>query len=137
MHMQLLKWSPELELGLEHIDNQHRQLIGIINELNIAIEYNQPNSVMLPLVERLQAYARSHFKAEEEIFTTYNYTDRIAHEAEHETFISSVQYIRRQCELIDTPMSTKIRDFLLGWLCNHIKTKDMEYKRFIDKAPAR
>ena len=132
--MQLLKWSSELELDLPDIDNQHKQLINMINELNIAIEYNQPNSIMLPLVDRLQEYARTHFKAEEDIFTTYAYPDRATHEAEHATFIDSIKYIRRQCELIDTPMSTRIRDFLLSWLCNHIKTKDKEYKRFIDKA---
>jgi hemerythrin-like metal-binding protein len=131
--MQLLKWDRELELGLEHIDKQHKQLFNIINELNIAIEYGQPNVAMLPLVERLQEFTNTHFKAEEEIFTKYCYTDRKTHEADHATFIDSIKYIRKQCELIDTPMSTKIRDFLVHWLCNHINTKDKEYKQFIDK----
>ncbi len=130
--MQLLKWSTELEVGLEDVDRQHKQLINIINELNIAIEYSQPNSVMLPLIERLDEYAHSHFAVEEDIFTTYSYPERAAHEAEHAAFIESIKYIRKQCEIIDTPMSTKIRDFLRGWLFTHIKTKDMEYKYFID-----
>ncbi|HIJ88942.1 MAG TPA: hemerythrin family protein [Desulfuromonadales bacterium] len=130
--MQLLKWSTELELGLDQIDSQHKQLINIINELNIAAEYNQPNSVLLPIVDKLQQYANSHFSAEEDIFTTYSYPGRVEHEAEHATFIDSIKYIRRQCEIIDTPMSTKIRDFLLHWFCTHIKVNDMDYKRFID-----
>jgi hemerythrin len=134
--MQLLKWSTELELGLEMIDNQHKQLFNIINELNIAIEYNQSNLIMLPIVERLQQYAHTHFKAEEDIFSSYGYADRANHESEHDKFNDSIKYIRRQCELIDIPMSTKIRDFLLGWLANHIKTKDREYKHFIDTHPA-
>lgn len=134
--MQLLKWSSRLELGLEHIDNQHKQLFNVINELNIAIEYGQPNSVMLPIVERLQEYAKTHFKAEEEIFSKYGYSDRVDHESEHQKFNDSVKYIRRQCELIDAPMSTKIRDFLLGWLNGHIMTKDKEYKQFIDSISA-
>jgi hemerythrin-like metal-binding protein len=73
-----------------------------------------------------------HFKAEEDIFTTYSYPDRAEHEAEHATFIGSIKYIRRQCEIIDSSMSTKIRDFLLHWFCTHIKVNDKEYKRFID-----
>lgn len=131
--MQLLKWTTDLELGLEQIDNQHKTLINIINELNIGIEYGQSNSVMIPIVEKIQEYTNTHFKAEEEIFSQYNYPDRAVHEAEHITFIDSIKYIHRQCEIIEEPMSTRIRDFLLGWLCNHIRTKDKEYKRFIDK----
>ena len=133
--MQLMKWSSELELGLEHIDAQHKQLFNMINELNIAVEYNRPNTDMLPIVERLQQYAYTHFKAEEDIFTQYEYTDREVHEAEHTKFLESIKYIRRQCELLDTPMASKIKEFLMGWLSNHIKTKDKEYKRFIEKHP--
>ena len=135
--MQLLKWTTDLELGLEQIDNQHKSLINIINELNIGIEYGQPNSVMIPIVEKIQDYANTHFKVEEEIFANYSYPDRADHEADHATFIDSIKYIHKQCEIIEEPMSTRIRDFLLGWLCNHIRTKDKEYKRFIDKCSVR
>lgn len=130
--MQLLKWSVEFELGLQEIDTQHKQLFNMINELNIAIEYGQTNSAMLPIVDRLQKYANTHFKEEEEIFTKYGYHNREEHEADHDKFKDSIKYLRRQCELLDSPMSAKMRDFLLGWLATHIMTKDKEYKRFID-----
>ena len=130
--MQLLKWNPELELGLEEIDNQHKQLIVLIIELIVASQYGQPNSAMLAIVEKLQTYANLHFKTEEDIFTRYDYPGRAEHVAEHETFLGSIKYIRRQCEIIDTSMSDKIRDFLLHWLGTHIKINDMEYKRYID-----
>ena len=131
--MQLLQWNKELEIGLGNVDTQHKQLIGIINELTIAVEYRQPNSDLLPLVDRLNEYAHIHFKVESDIFAQYEYPDRVDHEAEHDTFIEKVKYIRRQCELLDTPMSSKIKNFLLHWFISHIRTKDMEYKRFIDK----
>jgi hemerythrin-like metal-binding protein len=133
--MQLITWSKELELGLDHIDKQHKQLVNLINELNIAIEYNQPNSVMLPIVQRLQNYAESHFTAEEVLFTTYDYPGRADHIKDHDAFFDSIKYIRKQCELIDAPMSTRIRGFLLNWLSNHIIVKDKEYKRYIDSQP--
>ncbi len=132
--MQLLQWCKELELGLDNVDTQHKQLIGMINELTITVEYSQPNSALLQLVDRLHEYARNHFKVESDIFARYEYPERVDHEAEHATFIDKVKYIRRQCELLDTPMSAKIREFLLHWFCNHIRTKDMEYKRFIDNS---
>ena len=132
--MQLLQWNKELEIGLDSVDTQHKQLIGMINELSIAIEYSQPNSALLPLVDRLQEYAHNHFQVESDIFDQYEYPDKSSHEAEHASFIDKVKYIRRQCELLDTPMSAKIREFLLHWFINHIKSNDMEYKGFIDKA---
>lgn len=125
--MQLLKWSSQFELGLELVDNQHKQLFNMINELSIAIEYNQPNTLMLPIVDRLKEYANNHFKAEEDIFIEYDYPDREGHEADHDKFIESVKYIRRQCELLDSLMSAKIREFLMGWLANHIMTKDTPF----------
>lgn len=133
--MQLLQWGKELELGLDDVDTQHKQLIGMINELTITVEYSQPNSALLPLVDRLYEYAHNHFQVESDIFTQYEYPDRVDHEAEHAIFIDKVKYIRRQCELLDTPMSSKIREFLLHWFISHIRAKDMEYKRFIDTHP--
>ena len=132
--MQLLQWSKDYELGLDDVDSQHKQLISMINQLSIAVEYGQQNPEVLPLVDRVHDYAQTHFKVESDIFTKYEYPDRVDHEAEHATFIDKVKYVRRQCELLDTPMSAKIRDFLLHWFCNHIKTKDLKYKTFIDKS---
>ena len=71
--MQLLQWNKELEIGLGNVDTQHKQLIGIINELTIAVEYSQPNSDLLPLVDRLNEYAHIHFKVESDIFAQYEY----------------------------------------------------------------
>jgi hemerythrin-like metal-binding protein len=131
--MQLLKWSSQLELGIDHIDIQHKQLFSMINEMIIAAESGQPNSSLLPVVGRLQEYANSHFFAEEELFSQYDYTDRNDHEADHLKFMESVKLIRKQCELLESPMSEKIKDFLLGWLWNHIMTKDLKYKSFINR----
>ncbi len=127
--MQLLKWNPEYELGLETIDQQHKQLFVIINELIIATEYTRPNTELLSIVERLESYATSHFRAEEEIFTQFNFTGRSEHEAEHAQFIDTVKYIRKQCKIIDAPMAPKMREFLLSWLSHHILTKDKEYRQ--------
>ena len=92
--MQLLKWTTDLELGLEQIDNQHKSLINIINELNIGIEYGQPNSVMIPIVEKIQDYANTHFKVEEEIFDNYSYPDRADHEADHEADHATAEILK-------------------------------------------
>ena len=117
--MQLLQWNKELEIGIENVDSQHKQLINMINELTLAVEYNQQNSSLLPIVDRMLEYAVNHFQVESVIFAQYEFPNRVDHEAEHATFIDKVKYIRRQCELLDTPMSAKIREFLLHWFINH------------------
>ena len=127
--MILLKWNQNYELGLETIDQQHKQLFVIINELIIATEYTRPNTELLSIVERLESYATSHFLAEEELFTQIGFTGRSEHEAEHSKFIDTVKYIRKQCRIIDAPMAPKMRDFLLSWLSHHILTKDKEYRQ--------
>lgn len=131
--MSLLKWKQEYELGLEIIDQQHKQLFSIINELIIATEYTRPNTELLSIVDRLESYAKSHFSTEEELFNQFGFSGRSEHEAEHATFIDNVKYIRKQCRIIDAPMAPKMRDFLLSWLSHHILTKDKEYRQIMLK----
>lgn len=36
--MALIEWTPALEVGLEEMDRQHRQLVKILNELHQAMQ---------------------------------------------------------------------------------------------------
>jgi hemerythrin len=40
--MPLVSWSDELSVGIEEIDEQHRQFINIMNELHSAIIRKSP-----------------------------------------------------------------------------------------------
>jgi len=129
--MSIIKWSEELSIGVASIDEQHKQLIHSINELHLAVEYGRSGDAILPLMARLSDYANAHFRAEELLFTGIGYQGVAEHKQEHADFIARLQDLHKQFEYNKGYLAIHVKDFLLAWFYNHIRTKDMEYKQLV------
>jgi hemerythrin len=65
--MPIFLWKKSYEIGIAEIDNQHRNLVGIINELSDAM-MNRKGYIIVPkILEKLVDYIQFHFTTEEEI----------------------------------------------------------------------
>lgn len=64
--MTYLKWTEDLDTGIEVIDKQHRRLVEYLNELNTAINAGDKAGVN-HVLEELIDYTLSHFSFEEEL----------------------------------------------------------------------
>jgi len=60
------KWEPSFSVGIDAIDNQHKQIIQYINELNVAFSYNKMY-IIEEVLESLTNYTKSHFTFEEKL----------------------------------------------------------------------
>jgi len=129
--MSIIKWNEELNIGVAHIDEQHKQLIHAINELQLAVEYGRSHEVLQPLMARLFDYADTHFRAEELLFADLHYQGVAAHKQEHLSFLAKLQELSKQFDYNKEFLAVHIKDFLLAWFYNHILTKDMEYKQLM------
>ncbi len=63
--MALITWNNGLDLGVEEIDNQHRKLVAMINDLNDAMRQGRGNDVLAKILGGLINYAATHFNTEE------------------------------------------------------------------------
>jgi len=131
--MSIIKWSEELCIGSDSIDEQHRQLINIINELHLAVEYHGGNAAILPLVNKLHAYARTHFEDEEHLLEQLGFPGKVDHALEHDEFIARLDALILQYSSSSDLLTVHIRDFLLTWFFIHIRVHDMEYKQFLEQ----
>ena len=131
--MSIIKWSEELCIGIDGIDEQHRQLINLINELHLAVEYPMGNAAILPLIHKLHAYAGTHFEAEEQILRRHAFPGQAGHTGEHEEFIAKLDDLILRYQSSSDLLTVHIRDFLLSWFFNHIKNSDMAYKLFLEE----
>ena len=129
--MSIIKWDESLNIGVKSIDDQHKQLIHAINELHVAVEYGKSSDVILPVIIRLQEYVSSHFLAEERLFDGLGYQGAAEHKQEHLDFISRIESLSRQFSYSQDFLAIHIKDLLLTWFYNHIRTKDMEYKHLL------
>ena len=64
MNLQHFPWSALFETGVALIDNQHRVLVELTNQLGDSLMQGQTDPVGQTL-ERLKAYAAQHFTDEE------------------------------------------------------------------------
>ncbi|PLX99920.1 MAG: hypothetical protein C0624_12870 [Desulfuromonas sp.] len=122
----MVEWDESLSVGIEKIDEQHRNLFGLINRLEGLDE--APSAETEVIVDALLDYAQIHFQTEEEFFYRYNYLDKEAHEKEHGAFVTrAVEYFKQfeQQKNINIP---EVHAFLIDWLTNHIKGSDMKFK---------
>ena len=129
--MPLMEWSERLSVRIPAIDNQHKRLIALINRLHDAVFEGYEVHMMVPLVQDLLDYARTHFRAEERIFEQYSYPEAEKHKAAHEEFVRQVREIRRGAAARERDVALKAMRFLKEWLAHHLMGTDRHYAAYV------
>ena len=125
-NMELIKWGPEYMIGIKTIDEQHKVLVEIINDLYIGFGKNDQRR-MKKIIAKLVDYTEYHFGQEEIYFTKINYSDTKNHLSQHRTFVKKVKEFDKEVQSGRTTVSFDIIEFLKNWLVNHILKTDASY----------
>ena len=128
--MSLITWSDDLSVKVSQIDEQHRKLVDLINELHGAMKERKANEVLGGVIEDLVNYALEHFRTEEKYFDEFGYLKATQHKKEHKDFAAKVAAFKSDFDNGKMMLSMEIMEFLKDWLLNHIKKTDMEYSGF-------
>lgn len=129
--MHLNQWDKSLSVGIEEIDEQHRQLIGILHTLEEAMNQGKGKDVVEGVLLRLREYTRTHFAMEEKYFEKFGYPDSKGHRLEHGIFISKLEEFQVHfLEHGKLDICIKLLPFLTQWLRHHIKVSDQAYASF-------
>lgn len=123
----LIEWKPELSVGIEEIDEQHKVLVELLNQLHRAIVLHHAGQEVARILDELVSYTHTHFAVEESLMRLLAYPDYDAHRAQHERLIGQVLDFRRK--LIDErrPITFELLHFLKQWLTLHIMESDQRY----------
>ena len=125
--MALIEWTAGLTLGVQEIDNQHRRLVAMINDLNDAMRQGKGKDVMGKIIDGLIAYTATHFKLEEKYFDQFAYPEAYKHKSEHNKFVQKVSEFRAGFGKGKLGLSTEVMNFLSDWLKDHIQGSDRKY----------
>lgn len=130
-----MEWKKEYELGVDEIDEQHKELIQIINKYKTTISDKSLNSFteIGKIVVYLIDYTSSHFEAEEYLMLRIGYPDIEAHKKKHRELISKLRdiLIKMKNKKAYTPI--EFYYFLMAWLNNHILHDDKKISDFSKK----
>lgn len=130
--MALINWSDNLSVNIKGLDNQHKKLVSIINELHDAMKKGESSKVLTKILFEMAAYTKTHFKSEEELFDKFNYPDKIKHKKEHDMFVQKVDDFMTEYKSGKTNLSFELMNFLTKWLMNHIQVSDKAYSGFLN-----
>jgi len=127
----LMPWGEDLKLGINSIDEEHKELVRMVNQLHRALKSRTGAKESGRILTELTDYTVSHFAHEEELFAAHDYPDRADHEKIHKDLVEKVIAFKTQFDQGKAGLSMELMDFLTNWLRHHILEKDKAYVAFL------
>ena len=121
-------WREEYSVGVEEIDNQHKKLFDLINDMILVSRSSSREEDILPVMNGLIAYKKDHFATEEKYFHAFNYPGTKEHEEAHQKFNVDLEELEKRYENDVLGLSFALIEFLENWLIEHLMSMDQEYK---------
>lgn len=131
--MVLIAWTDKLAVNVKEIDDQHKKLINIINQLNDAMNSGKGRDVLGKVLTELVNYTMYHFGTEERLMEQHKYVNSPTHKAEHQKFVDTVGDFKKKFDSGNAMLSIKIMHFLRDWLTNHIMKTDQKFGQALNK----
>ena len=129
--MTLLEWRDEFRIGIEEVDHEHQELIGLINALHAALGDDRSSERVEGFLGEIFASISAHFALEEKVMRARHYDALAAHKADHERLLDDLR------DLMDEQAGGAILDEerfgarLAEWFAGHFRTHDARLHRFL------
>lgn len=122
--MTLLTFKPEYSVGIDSMDFEHRQMIGLINEIYEEMKNRRDTESIEQFLGDIHAAISMHFALEERIMRDARYAEYEAHKDDHEDLLDRLH------DLMDVFHEDPDRGFsvlqeqLSDWFSVHFSTFD-------------
>ena len=126
--MKMLQWKEEYSIGVQLIDEQHKHLFVIGNNIYDLLEnylYEDKYDKIVMIINELREYTKYHFMTEEDYMLEIKYSKYFNQKVEHDDFIEKIEGI--DLKGLDENQDKYIRDlltFVFNWILEHILKKD-------------
>ena len=127
--MSYIYWSDDYLVDVKELDDQHKSLSALMNELLKSFEYEEAHKDFFNNLNLLIKYAEKHFKSEEEYMKKIQYPNLRDHQRKHEQLVMQI-FNRANTKVKNNYDTRGLIKFLRDWLCVHIKQEDMLYRNF-------
>ena len=124
-------WEARYTLGISVIDDQHKELLNLTNELFSACRQgNEVEAIFKEVIHKSVEYVKFHFSTEEKILEQINYPEISAHKKEHEGFIIKVIADVKSFESGKSFVPNAFARYLREWILAHIAVSDKKYAEY-------
>ncbi len=127
------KWSADHSVNNKALDDQHQELISILNRLFIAVSKQEGDKAIVGTLDALIGYTETHFALEEQLMQQAKYAGLETHILEHKKFTERLDQFCKKYLLEEKPIYFEMLSFLKTWLKDHIQVVDIKYSGALKK----
>jgi len=129
--MVLIEWKDEFSTGVPDVDHEHRQLVGLINELHAALSAEDPDFTVMDFLGEIYAHVSAHFALEEKIMRERNYDQFEDHKRDHERLLDELRDIMDDYEENAYFSDAAFAAHVEHWFSEHFRTRDARLHRHL------
>ena len=128
-----IEWNDDYLLDITEIDNQHKKLVSLANELyDITTGTEEAYKLdMSKVLKKLTDYTVYHFSSEEEFMKRYGYAGVDLHKTAHDGFINEVNNQIKLLEDCKIESGARFYAFVVNWVLTHIAKADKIWANLI------
>ena len=127
--MTFIKWEKKFDLGINNFDNQHKEIIHLVNQLYEKKEGTK--SEILKLFKSLLSKMDEHFKDEETLMKEKKIVQFISHKLEHDRALQKYSDYYNELSKKNIQLDTEILESIKNWLEVHLEKKDKKLIEYI------
>lgn len=128
------KWSSDYSVNIKTIDDQHQELVNILNRLFVAVSKREGDKAIAGILDALMSYTQTHFALEERLMREAKYKDIESHMEEHRKLLEQLDQLCKKHLLEEKPIYFEMLSFLKTWLKEHIQGVDTKYSAALQQA---
>ena len=126
-----IELDESLLVGHDLIDQDHRDLVPLVNVFLASIAKDQGSHSTYDDVDEISTRFAAHFEREDELMAASNFPERQAHQAEHQALLKDLGKLLRFAEDgNDTVVATTTRT-IEDWFLKHIAGSDKRLGQYL------
>lgn len=130
-----ISWKDTYSVGVEEIDDEHKELISLINMAEAAVCSQDDKEAVAKIASDMAFYALTHFSNEEVLMVSNDYPGYQEHREKHREFSAKAKEIEDFIEASDDYCgSHELFRYLSEWLVDHIMIEDKKLGVFLNES---
>jgi len=122
--MSLLEWKPEYSVGIASMDDEHREMIGMINDVYAKLGGAADTEDVENCLENIFNAISLHFALEERIMRANAYAEYEEHKDDHEELLDEIRELMDEFVADQESGAILLEEKLSDWFARHFSTFD-------------
>ena len=129
--MDIIKWRDTYETGITGMDEQHRQLVELINRMYPMVRDREGLEELDTVLAEMESYAERHLQDEEQLLAEHGYPGLADQEHSHQEYRQKMIELKELLAGDRQQAAREIYHFLRKWLIEHIIDEDKPYGLYL------